>query len=118
MTAQLKSTLDKYIGHISQVNGVSQIYLFGSHALGTSDGKSDIDLLITVDDKLDPIKVAHKIQMDLSEMDTLSNASFEEILHEPALDIIVNRKTAFEKASKEHFFQREVIKTGVLLYGE
>jgi len=117
MTAQIKSALDKYVQYISQVDGVSQIYLFGSCALGTAGEKSDIDLLVTVEDSLDPRKVAYTIQMGLSEMDVASNATFEEIMREPELDLIVNRKTAFENASREHFFQREILETGVVIYG-
>ena len=116
MTARIKTALVKYIEYISQVDGVSQIYLFGSCARGDANERSDIDLMIIIDDYLDPFRVAFKIQVGLSEMDVGSDASFDEIVHEPTLDIIVNNKTAFEEASKEHFFQREVLETGVLLY--
>jgi len=117
MTARIKTALDKYIEYISQVDGVSQIYLFGSCARGDADERSDIDLMVIIDDYLDPIiKVAFKIQVGLSEMDVVSDASFDEIVNEPTLDIIVNNKNAFEEASRENFFQREVVETGVLLY--
>ena len=118
MTDFVKSILDDYTEFISSLNGVLQIYLFGSNARGDADKRSDIDLMVIVDDSLDPLKMAYRIQVGLSEIDVESDASFDEIMNEPALDIIVNRKTAFEEASRVDFFQREVLETGVLLYAK
>jgi len=118
MTDVVKSALDKYTEFISSLNGVLRIYLFGSYARGDAGKRSDIDLMVIVDDGLDPLKMAYRIQVGLSEIDVESDASFEEIMNEPALDIIVNNKTAFKEASEVDFFQREVLETGVLIYAK
>ena len=103
MSNEVKAEIDKYIEFISSLQGVLEIYLFGSYASGETTGSSDIDLMIVVENGLDPFKTAYNIRRGLSEADY-------------PLDIVVNRKSAFEEASKNSSFQRSVKEGGVLLY--
>ena len=103
MSDEIKVELDKYIKVISSLAGVLRIYLFGSYAKGEQHRFSDIDLMIVVDNNLDPFKTAYKIRRELTDTDL-------------ALDIVVNRISAFEEASSIPSFQRTIKETGVLLY--
>jgi len=101
----VKSALTKYTDYISSLNEVLEIYLFGSYAYGVPKDNSDIDLMVVIEDNLDPFKIAYKIQRGLSNRET-------------ALDVAVNCRTPFEKAAKEPTFQRMIKNEGVLLYAK
>ena len=103
MRDEVKAELDKYVDFISSLTGVLQIYLFGSYANGESHKGSDIDLMIVVENNLDPFRTAYKIRRALAE------ASL-------TLDIVVNRLSAFEEASARSSFQKSIKENGVLLY--
>jgi len=103
MNEEIKVELDKYIDFISSLAGVLQIYLFGSYANGTQKKTSDIDLMVIVENDLDPFKTAYKIRRGLTDTDLV-------------LDVAVNRKSAFEEAKESSSFQKTIKETGVLLY--
>jgi len=103
MSEELKVELNKFVEYISSQAGVLQIYLFGSHAYGEPHGNSDIDLMIIVENSLDPFRTAYKIRRGLTDTDF-------------ALDIVVNRISAFEKASKSASLQKSIKDNGILLY--
>jgi len=105
MNEETKKELSKYIESISAFSGVLQIYLFGSHANGAPRENSDIDLMVIVDNSLDPFNTAYKIRRSL-------------VGSGKVFDIVVNRKDAFEKASLEQPFQRDIKENGVLLYAQ
>jgi len=105
MDESIKFELSKAIEFITSLNGVLQVYLFGSYAYGEPGGRSDVDLMVLVSDDLDPIKTAFKINMSLVE----SEINF---------DVIVNRKSAFEEVSKEPSFQNIIKNNGVVLYAD
>jgi predicted nucleotidyltransferase len=104
MSEKIKQELDKYIAVISTLSGVLQIYLFGSYAYGEPKEYSDIDLLIIIEDSLDPIRTTLKINHKLVGKRTTP------------LDIMVNRKRDFTKAAEENTIQKYVSDNGVLLY--
>ena len=104
MNEKIKQEIDKYIALISTLSGVLQIYLFGSYAYGEPEEYSDIDLLIVVEDNLDPINTTVKINHHLVGKRTTP------------LDIIVNRKRDFNKAANENTIQKHISDNGVLLY--
>ena len=104
MIDAVKRAMDTYVEYISGQEGVIQIYLFGSHAHGIPDERSDIDLMVIVDDSQNPGKMAVRISKGLANRD----------VH---LDILVNKKTAFYAAANEPTIQNTIKNTGVLLYG-
>ena len=103
MKDNIKSALDKYIVNISNIEGVIQIYLFGSCAFGMSDEDSDIDLMVIIDDELNAMKKAIEIQQKLASRTV-------------ALDVLVNNKSIFNEASSDVTLQAEIKNNGVLLY--
>ena len=105
MSEDMKRELDKYIESISAFNGVLQIYLFGSYASGEPKDNSDVDLMVIVENNMDPFKTAFKIRRSLVGSDRI-------------FDIIVNKKDAFEKAAIEQPFQKGIKENGVLLYAQ
>ena len=103
MTEAVKLELDKYVEFISSLAGVLQIYLLGSYATDDLRKTSDIDLMVIVENDLDPFRIAYIIRRGLTDTDL-------------ALDIVVNQKTAFEEATGNSSFQKSVKENGVLLY--
>ena len=103
MSDEIKSELNKCVNYISSLTGVLRIYLFGSYASGESRKTSDVDLMIVVENNLEPFKTAYKIRRGLAETNL-------------ALDIVVNRISAFEEASENSSFQKSIKENGVLLY--
>ena len=104
MTDTVKNALDKYVEYISNQEGVLQIYLFGSCANGSTHERSDIDLMVIVDDSQHTRKMAVKIYKGLAHM-------------EVPIDVLVNRKSVFYKAAEDLTIQNTIKNTGVLLYG-
>jgi len=104
MSENIKQEIDKYIAIISNLSGVLQIYLFGSYAYGEPEEYSDIDLMIIIEDNLDPINASIKINHELVGKRTTP------------LDIVVNRKKDFSKAANENTIQKLISDNGVLLY--
>jgi predicted nucleotidyltransferase len=99
-----KAALDSYVKYISSLEGVLQIYLFGSYANGTAHERSDIDLMVIVDDSLNRANMAIKISKGLANRTV-------------PLDVLVNRKTDFLRASNEPTLQNHIMSEGVLMYG-
>ena len=81
MNDEINNELDKFTKIISSFKGVLQIYLFGSYANGESHKTSDIDLMVLVENDLDPFRTAYKIRRSLVETDLI-------------VDIEVNRISA------------------------
>ena len=104
MTDTVKKALDSYVDYISKQEGVLQIYLFGSCANGATHERSDIDLMVIVDDARNTGKMAVQISKGLATRD----------VH---LDVLVNRKTTFYEAAENLTIQNTIKNTGVLLYG-
>ena len=104
MQDSVKVTLDKYVSFISSLEGVLQVYLFGSYANGVPDDESDLDLMVVVDDGLDAKRTAIKI----------SNALIGK--REIPLDILVNRNVDFDVCAENPTLQKHIKDEGVLLY--
>jgi len=104
MSDFIKDELDKYVKYISALEGVLEIYLFGSYAQGTPNNNSDLDIMVVVQDSFDPIKTAFAINKGLFRMKQLPT------------DIAVNRLTDFRHASINSFFQKNIKEQGVMLY--
>jgi len=100
----VKDALDKYVSFISSLEGVIQVYLFGSYAYGSAHDESDIDLMVIIDDNLNRAKMALTISRGLSSIIV-------------PVDVLVNRKSDFYKASNEPTLQKRIKSEGVLLYG-
>ena len=104
LSEKMKLQLDKYVEIISSLEWVLQIFLFGSHAYGEPQEHSDLDLLIVVNDNLDPINATYKINKLLIGIRTTP------------LDIVVNRKKDFKQAAENSTVQKLIMDTGILLY--
>ena len=106
LDASIKDTLDGYIAEIASVSGVLQVYLFGSYAYGTPHEKSDIDLMVVVEDSLKAVKMALTINGVLAGKRKIP------------LDILVNNFSDFYEAAKEPTLQNRIKNEGVLLYAQ
>ena len=104
MTDTIRTALNNYVEYISTLDGVLQIYLFGSYADGTANEHSDIDLMVIISDRMDRIKTAVKISRGLTKRAI-------------PLDVLVNCETDFNKASNEPTLQQRIKSEGILMYG-
>jgi len=100
----VKEVIDMYVSVIASISGVLQIYLFGSHANGMSHEKSDIDLLVVIEDGLIVDKMAISINSALIGRRKIP------------LDIVVNTLSAFNSAANEPTLQNRIKHEGVLLF--
>ena len=100
----IKTALDTYVNFISSLDGVIQIYLFGSLAYGAPHERSDIDLMVVIDDKLDVFKMMNEISTGLIGKRVIP------------LDVLVNRKSVFRDAAERLTIQNHIKSEGVLLY--
>ena len=83
-----------------------QIYLFGSHAKGTQQADSDYDLYVVIpDDSIRPLDATRKISMALRSV------------RKRPIDILVGSESKFNKFKNIYSIEKEVLNTGVKLYG-
>jgi len=81
-----------------------KIILFGSHALGTADEKSDVDLLIISELKEDRFNLMDQMRLTLLPINY-------------AFDVIILTEAEFEKDKKyPGTVARYAIKEGIILY--
>ena len=106
MTHDVKEEFERYISFISQMDGVIQIYLFGSYAYGTPNEESDIDLMVVVHDGIDSLKIMRAVSAGLMN-------------RQVSLDVLVDNLSDFTERSKPErvTLQREIKNKGVLVYG-
>ena len=86
---------------------VEKIYLFGSHANGTPTNDSDLDIYVIMKDDtpLPEIEAEQKIALAFIGRKTM-----------PA-DILVSKKSRFQRRLTAPTLEREVATKGMLLYG-
>jgi predicted nucleotidyltransferase len=84
-----------------------EIYLFGSHAYGITHKDSDFDLYVVIpDDSMRPIEAMHKISCAISRKEIR------------AVDIIVGKKSVFNRRKQLPTIERTIVRDGVKLYGQ
>ena len=103
----IRAEFERYVSHISKMDGVLRIYLFGSYAYGEPTEFSDIDLFIVVRNGMDTLKVAQRISLDLCD-------------RKFPVDVLVDTESDFNKLIEPDrvTIQREVNERGVLVFGE
>lgn len=106
MNEKIKPVLDNYVDTIASIDGVSQVYLFGSHAYGTPHEQSDIDLMVLIDDDFEPFKTTLTVNTALAGKRVIP------------LDVLVNRVSDFNGALGEPTLQKHIKDEGVLLYAK
>jgi len=104
MNAQMQKAIDTYVEKISSDNDVLRIYLFGSCAYGEPHERSDIDLMVVIDDALHTIKKSTTIRKNLRGYRTVP------------MDMLVNRISDFEKSQTFPSIQKTIKEQGLFLY--
>jgi len=83
-----------------------RIYLFGSYAKGTPTSDCDYDFYVVMDDQSErPLSITRKIRRAFGKQKT------------HPVDLLVSKKSTFDKRSLLPSLERVVIDEGVLLYG-
>ena len=92
---------------ILEIIPVEQIYLFGSHAKGKATSDSDLDMYVIMKDDapLAEIEAEQKIAFAFIGRKTM-----------PA-DILVSKKSRFERRLTAPTLEREVATKGMIIYG-
>ena len=90
----------------------SKVILFGSHAYGTPDANSDIDLLVVTNDKFMPKSFSEKMKVYLRVAEAIA-----EIEKEIPIDLIVHTEPMHTKfIALNSMFARKVLSQGNILY--
>jgi predicted nucleotidyltransferase len=100
----IKNLIDSYVHKIVSMGGIVQIYLFGSHAYGIPHEKSDIDLMVIVEDRFRTFEKSVDINIGLIDKRAVP------------LDILVNRKSDFEESQGFPSMHKTIKEKGMLLY--
>ena len=103
MNTQIQEAINTYVEIISSDNDVAQIYLFGSCAYGEPHERSDIDLMVVIDDTLHTIKKSTTLRRNLRGYRTVP------------MDMLVNRISDFEKSQAFPSIQKLIKEQGLLL---
>jgi len=104
MEAKIKNLIDTYVNKIINMDGIVQIYLFGSYAYGIPHEKSDIDLMVIVEDRFRTFEKSIDINMGLIDK------------RKVPLDILVNRKSDFEESQGYPSMHKTIKEKGMLIY--
>jgi len=100
----MKEAINTYVETISSDDDVLRIYLFGSCANGVPHERSDIDLMVVIDDELHTIKKSTALRKNLRGHRTVP------------MDMLVNRISDFEKSQAYPSIQKTIKEQGLLLY--
>jgi len=106
MNQRVKSEFDRYVKYISTMEGVLQIYLFGSYVNGEPHEYSDIDMLVVVKDGINTLRTMQLISRGLHD-------------RKVSLDVIADNDSDFKELTKPHrsTLQKDIKDNGVLVYG-
>ncbi len=106
MDESTKIELDRIVEVIKDSIQVSEIYLFGSFAYGTSASDSDFDIYVVIpDNSVRPLHAMQELGLAISPF------------QKRPVDLLVGSKSVFEKRKQmASFIEHEVSKNGIKLY--
>ncbi len=106
MSAEIEFETNIIIREASEKFQIEKIYLFGSHANGSADEESDIDLCIISSDPRRKIDILRDLR----------KALIGKIHH--SLDILVYSPLDFaERATSMNSIERDILTQGIMIYG-
>jgi predicted nucleotidyltransferase len=106
MDEQIQYNLDLITESVLQAVPAETIYLFGSYAYGTPNGKSDLDIYVVVPDNIESLP---ELQGCIREL--LWGRKTKE------LDLIIGRSSVFNHRKKGPTLERVIAQKGTILYG-
>jgi predicted nucleotidyltransferase len=107
MTENIKAELDLIQKAIFSNTDPVSIYLFGSYAYGQPGPESDIDIYLVIPDTdSDTVELGANIRYALYKKIQLP------------FDLLIGKKSMFEKRSRNLTLENTIAKRGVLLYGK
>lgn len=107
MDAAASKELESIKQAILDTVNANEIYLFGSHAYGTTHKDSDFDIYVVIpDDSMRPIEAMQKISIAISRKDIRS------------VDIIVGEANVFNQRKQLPTIERTIFREGVKLHGQ
>ena len=91
---------------LAAVPDTEAIYLFGSHAYGTPDAESDLDIYVVVPDNLEgsPLDAGVAIRRQLRRKKTMP------------LDLLLGRSSVFHRRAQGLTLESEIANKGVQIY--
>lgn len=108
LTQKMKNSLLERLKTVDPL----KVILFGSHAYGTPDADSDIDLLVVTRDEFIPASFSAKMDVYLRIAESLS-----EIEKNVPIDLIVHTKAMHDKfVEQDGMFARKISTQGDVIY--
>ena len=107
MSSVVKAEFDRCLSYLSKIDGVLQIYLFGSYVWGEPAKDSDLDFMLVVRDGINPLNVMQGVSRNLTD-------------RRVSIDVLVDTVSTFRERSRPDrvTLQREIKEKGALIYGE
>ena len=106
INSAIQNELDFITATIKANTTPESIYLFGSHASGTPNADSDIDIYVMVpDSEVDTIGLCARIRLDLSRKKIRP------------IDLLIGRKSKFENRKNRLTLEKVIASEGVKIYG-
>ena len=103
---QVNEEINEIQALIAEAVPALQIYLFGSHAKGTQQADSDFDFYVVIpDNTIRPLEATRKISSALR------------TARKRPIDVLVGSESKFNKYKNLFSIEKEVLDTGVKLYG-
>jgi predicted nucleotidyltransferase len=105
--SKIKQNLDEISQVIAKTVPVESIYLFGSHANGTPNKHSDLDLYVVFKDEMS--------MRELEAIDAIRIAIYQE--KNMSMDILALKKKKFHDRKLYATLERKIAREGIKLYG-
>ena len=106
MKTTIQEDLNKVIQAISSNTKIEDIFLFGSYAYGNPKSDSDLDIYLVIPDS----------DVDICELNAEIRFALYKKLPVP-LDLVIAKKSVFERRSKALTLENTIAKQGVRIYG-
>ena len=106
MKTNIQEDLNKVIQAISSNTKIEDIFLFGSYAYGNPKSDSDLDIYLVIPDS----------DVDICELNAEIRFALYKKLPVP-LDLVIAKKSVFERRSKALTLENTIAKQGVRIYG-
>jgi len=107
MQTTIQEQLNTIIQAITSNTKIEDVFLFGSWAYGEPKSNSDIDIYLVIPDS----------DMDIYELNADIRFALYKKLALP-LDLVIAKKSVFDRRSKALTLENTIVKQGVRIYGK
>jgi len=106
MNASIQKDLNAVVQAITSNTKIEDLFLFGSWAYGEPKTDSDLDIYLIIPDS----------EVDICDLNAEIRYALYKKLSQP-LDLLIAKKSVFERRSKSLTLEGKIAKQGVRIYG-